>query len=97
MDQLRGKHAKHTIHETVRDITKEYQDINNTVEQRCDMLSQFKVRVCNYESQIEDFTQWLTDCYKRIDEIPADIPNGELSSQPKDVQVNSSELSYTAS
>ena len=99
MGQLQSKHAKHTIHKTVRDVTEEYQNINNTVKQRRHMLLQFKRRVCEYERQVEDFAQWLTDCHKRIDEIPVDISNDELSSQPKDIQVNSyvHTCSYTAS
>ena len=52
------------------------------------MLLQFKIRVCEYERKVEDLTQWLNDCYARIDELPVDISNDELFSQLKDIQVS---------
>ena len=86
--QLRSKYAKHTTHKTVRDVTEQYQNIDNNVRLRSHILLQFKIRVCEYERKVEDLTQWLNDCYVRIDELPVDISNDELFSQLKDIQVS---------
>ena len=57
------------------------------------MLSQFKIRVCEYESKIKNFTQWLTDCHKRIDELPVvDISLDGLLSQHNDIKVSAFKL-----
>ena len=53
------------------------------------MLSQFEIRVCEYERKIEDFTQRLMDCCKRIDELPVvDISVDGLLSQQNEMKVS---------
>jgi len=94
MSQLGDKSVDHPIHKTVREVTEQYENINNNVKSRANMLSQFKPRVSEYERQVEEFTQWLTDCCKRIDELPvADMSTDGLTSQLNNVEVSVFELS----
>ena len=86
--QLGDKSVNHPIHKEVKDVTEQYENINNSVESRANMLSQFKPRVSEHEQLVEQFTQWLDDCSERVDELPvADMsPNG-LHSQLTVVEV----------
>lgn len=69
-------------------VTEQYQNMDSNVTQRKEMLSQFMERVSDYERQVKEFTQWLTDCCKRVDELPvADISTDGLLSQLNNVQV----------
>ena len=81
------KNVNHAIHKTVRDITEQYQNIEDHVKFRKKMLSQFKIRVTEYERQVEEFTQWLTDCCKRIDKLPVADISTDGPSQLNDIQV----------
>ena len=91
--QLGARCANHTIHKKVKTLTEEYQNIDNNIKQRSQMLSQFKIRVCEYERKIKNFTQWLSDCRKRIDELPVvDISLDGLLSQHNDIKVSTFKL-----
>ena len=73
----------------MQDLTEQYQKFDNNVKLRSHMLSQFKIRVCEYERQVEDFTKWLTDCCKTIDELPVvEISSDGLLSQHNDIKVS---------
>lgn len=87
--QLGDKSADHPIHQTVKDVTEQYQNINDNIKSRSVMLSQFKPRVTDYEQQVEQFTQWLNDCSKRVDQLPvADMSTDGLLSQLDAVEVS---------
>jgi len=68
--QLRDYSANHPVHNSVGEATQHYHDIDNAIESRTKMLSEFKPRVAEYEREVEIFTQWLTDCCKRVDQLP---------------------------
>lgn len=87
--QLGDGSADHPIHRAVTDITEQYHNINDNVKSRADMLSQFKPRVSEHERLMEEFTQWLTDCCERVDQLPvADMSSDGLQSQLDDVEVS---------
>ena len=89
MGRLGDSSVDHPIHKTVRDVADQYQNINDNVTSRANMLSQFKPRVSEYEQAMEGFTQWLNDCCKRVDQLPvADMSCDGLQSQLDDVEVS---------
>lgn len=91
--QLEGNYANHGIQKTVRDATDQYQNIDNNLTQRREMLLQFRKRVSDYERQVEEFTQWLIDCRKRVKELPvADISIDGLLSQLNEIKVSAFRL-----
>ena len=86
--QLGDKSADHPIHKEVKDITEQYDNLNNSVESRANMLSQFKPRVSEHEQLMGQFTQWLDECSRRVDELPiAGMSSDGLHSQLTDVEV----------
>ena len=86
--QLGDKSADHPVHSTVKDITEQYHNVTDNIKSRAMMLSQFKPRVTEHEQLVEQFTQWLDDCCKRVDQLPvADMSIDALLSQLEGVEV----------
>ena len=87
--QLGDNSADHPIHKSVREATQHYHDIDNVIKSRTKMLSEFKRRVAEYEREVETFTQWLTDCCKRVDQLPVpDMSTDGVQSQLDNVEVS---------
>lgn len=86
--QLGDSSADHPIHKEVKDVTEQFQSVDNNVKSRGNMLSQFMPRVTEHEGLVEQFTQWLNDCSRRVDELPvADMSTDGLHSQLTNVEV----------
>ena len=86
--QLGDKSADHPIHKSVGEATQHYHDLDNAVKSRTKMLSEFKPRVLEYEREVETFTQWLSDCCKRVDQLPVpDMSTNGVQSQLDSVKV----------
>ena len=91
--QLGDSSAGHPIHQTVKDVTDQYENISDNVGSRANMLSQFKPRVSEHERLMEEFNNWITDCTERVDQLPvADMSNDQLQSQLDEVKVRYSPL-----
>ncbi|XP_065889965.1 microtubule-actin cross-linking factor 1-like isoform X3 [Dysidea avara] len=85
--QLGDNSADHPIHKNVREAIQHYHDIDNVIKLRTKMLSEFKRRVAEYEREVETFTQWLTDCCKRGDQLPVpDMSTDGVQSQLDSVE-----------
>lgn len=87
--QLGDKSIDHPVHKAVKEVSEQYQSIDDSVKARGDMLEQFKPRVAEYEGHVREFTEWLTDCCKRTNELPvADMSTEGLHSQLTVVEVS---------
>ena len=86
--QLGDNIADHPIHKSVGEAIHHYHGIDSAIKSRTKMLSEFKPRVAEYEREVETFTEWLTDCCKRVDQLPvADMSTDGIQSQLSDVEV----------
>ena len=86
--QLGDKSADHPIHKSVGEATQHYHDLDNAVKSRTKMLSEFKPRVLEYEREVETFTQWLSDCCKRVDQpLVPDMPTNGVQHQLDRIEV----------
>jgi len=90
--QLRDNSADHPIHESVGEAIQYYHDIDIAVTSRIKMLSDFKPKVAEYEREVETFTQWLTDCYKRVDQLP--VPDMSTDGAEHQFQVMCAFIDY---
>ena len=86
--KLGASSAGHPIHQAVKDVTDQYERINDNVRSRANMLSQFEPRVSEHERLMEEFNDWLNDCCERVDQLPvADMAIDQLQSQLDEVKV----------
>lgn len=86
--QLGDSSTGHPIHQAVKDVTDQYDRINDNVRSRADMLSQFEPRVTEHERLLEEVNDWLNDCCERVDQLPiADMALDQLQSQLDEVKV----------